>query len=101
MDADRSKERAAQQHLLRSLGWSGVDPEAPLLALGLVSVEAAALSHTISEVFGKRPSADVLLSHPSIEALARFAAGGELEDCLLYTSPSPRDGLLSRMPSSA
>src|SRR5680860_1204022 len=25
----------------------------------------------------------------------------ENEDCLLYTSPSPRDGLLSRMPSSA
>ena len=24
-----------------------------------------------------------------------------LTDCLLYTSPSPRDGLLSRMPSSA
>ena len=26
---------------------------------------------------------------------------GELCSCLLYTSPSPRDGLLSRMPSSA
>ena len=25
----------------------------------------------------------------------------ELYTCLLYTSPSPRDGLLSRMPSSA
>ena len=25
----------------------------------------------------------------------------EFNDCLLYTSPSPRDGLLSRMPSSA
>ena len=25
----------------------------------------------------------------------------KLKDCLLYTSPSPRDGLLSRMPSSA
>ena len=25
----------------------------------------------------------------------------EVRDCLLYTSPSPRDGLLSRMPSSA
>ena len=25
----------------------------------------------------------------------------ELQTCLLYTSPSPRDGLLSRMPSSA
>ena len=24
-----------------------------------------------------------------------------MRDCLLYTSPSPRDGLLSRMPSSA
>ena len=27
--------------------------------------------------------------------------GGQPIDCLLYTSPSPRDGLLSRMPSSA
>ena len=26
---------------------------------------------------------------------------GLLGNCLLYTSPSPRDGLLSRMPSSA
>ena len=26
---------------------------------------------------------------------------GRLYNCLLYTSPSPRDGLLSRMPSSA
>ena len=25
----------------------------------------------------------------------------QIHDCLLYTSPSPRDGLLSRMPSSA
>ena len=25
----------------------------------------------------------------------------DLEDCLLYTSPSPRDATLSRMPSSA
>ena len=26
---------------------------------------------------------------------------GSLEDCLLYTSPSPRDPKISRMPSSA
>ena len=25
----------------------------------------------------------------------------DIDGCLLYTSPSPRDGLLSRMPSSA
>src|SRR5680860_414149 len=28
-------------------------------------------------------------------------SGRSIRDCLLYTSPSPRDGLLSRMPSSA
>ena len=35
----------------------------------------------------------------------KYKAGGRSLDvifaCLLYTSPSPRDGLLSRMPSSA
>ena len=33
-----------------------------------------------------------------VEASALF---GLIRACLLYTSPSPRDGLLSRMPSSA
>ena len=28
-------------------------------------------------------------------------AAGKYQDCLLYTSPSPRDATLSRMPSSA
>ena len=31
----------------------------------------------------------------------RHRAAREGRNCLLYTSPSPRDGLLSRMPSSA
>ena len=33
--------------------------------------------------------------------LARRQDSNEQTHCLLYTSPSPRDGLLSRMPSSA
>ena len=33
-------------------------------------------------------------------ALAQSGVGA-YQPCLLYTSPSPRDGLLSRMPSSA
>ena len=51
----------------------------------------------------------------NIISLGRFASKGHRiemteswikvwslnENCLLYTSPSPRDGLLSRMPSSA
>ena len=47
------------------------------------------------------------------EGLVKFEGDGKLAEdqavrftansiiCLLYTSPSPRDGLLSRMPSSA
>jgi creatinine amidohydrolase len=31
----------------------------------------------------------------------RYSVDPSIMDCLLYTSPSPRDGLLSRMPSSA
>ena len=43
------------------------------------------------------------LETPMVQSLMR---SGELtslceKGCLLYTSPSPRDGLLSRMPSSA
>ena len=42
--------------------------------------------------------------HPSIERmwdLANAIRLGRLKACLLYTSPSPRDATLSRMPSSA
>ena len=37
------------------------------------------------------------------QAVADMFGGASMliECCLLYTSPSPRDGLLSRMPSSA
>ena len=38
----------------------------------------------------------------SVEVWAQeFMQALQLHSCLLYTSPSPRDGLLSRMPSSA
>ena len=35
------------------------------------------------------------------EEITSSKKGSEYRGCLLYTSPSPRDGLLSRMPSSA
>ena len=38
---------------------------------------------------------------PAGSSSSAIAAGGNPSPCLLYTSPSPRDGLLSRMPSSA
>ena len=41
-----------------------------------------------------------LVSNSQWQELA-INKGGAVIGCLLYTSPSPRDGLLSRMPSSA
>ena len=41
-------------------------------------------------------------AHPSFKDLKNFGRKRmNLSSCLLYTSPSPRDRLLSRMPSSA
>ena len=38
---------------------------------------------------------------PDYDGMNAPALGNSKDTCLLYTSPSPRDGLLSRMPSSA
>ena len=43
-----------------------------------------------------------VLSNADSDTRGRFDSDSETSlSCLLYTSPSPRDGLLSRMPSSA
>ena len=44
---------------------------------------------------------DVVFSVPEDKMAAVAQGSAVLVNCLLYTSPSPRDGLLSRMPSSA
>ena len=43
---------------------------------------------------------DIAIKGDRIEKIAS-SIDAESKSCLLYTSPSPRDGLLSRMPSSA
>ena len=48
--------------------------------------------------FTQRTQIEVEEALQSIQALGARCL---ILDCLLYTSPSPRDGLLSRMPSSA
>ena len=42
-----------------------------------------------------------MLIFATVAALRLAEEWGMSYACLLYTSPSPRDGLLSRMPSSA
>ena len=43
----------------------------------------------------------LLWQEPYVIHSAILAETNRVTVCLLYTSPSPRDGLLSRMPSSA
>ena len=64
--------------------------------------------HGLSVAFLRSPFAHAKLTHLDLTE-ARILAGVQLaasqadmdEDCLLYTSPSPRDQRGSRMPSSA
>eukprot|EP01016_Furgasonia_blochmanni_P047439 TRINITY_DN6970_c0_g1_i3.p2 TRINITY_DN6970_c0_g1~~TRINITY_DN6970_c0_g1_i3.p2 ORF type:complete len:397 (+),score=-8.08 TRINITY_DN6970_c0_g1_i3:286-1476(+) len=44
---------------------------------------------------------DEIMLEIKVETAKPENAGVHAQNCLLYTSPSPRDGLLSRMPSSA
>ena len=62
--------------------------------------------HTLdANTFGKNESLDLTIKLESGEELHLKATGATTMDlvqsCLLYTSPSPRDATLSRMPSSA
>ena len=55
---------------------------------------------TISTGSGYRPQTSTLPSNYTVLSNSR-TAHGNLYDCLLYTSPSPRDLSTSRMPSSS
>ena len=43
----------------------------------------------------------ILVESPNVNGVLKVSLNIGNYYCLLYTSPSPRDGLLSRMPSSA
>ena len=79
-------------------------------ALGLMGVLAWSAAPVAAQGVGE--AGDDWPRHNLDEYNSRFSPLGEIDrsnvgslelkwSCLLYTSPSPRDGLLSRMPSSA
>ena len=53
------------------------------------------------ELLAEQGVKEVNLLGQNVNSYRGLMDDGEVADCLLYTSPSPRDGLLSRMPSSA
>ena len=70
--------------LIGSLAWSGY--------LALETVFDEERSETIARE---------LLDNDDVRRQVAANLGTVIEGCLLYTSPSPRDATLSRMPSSA
>ena len=67
------------------------------LSGGSISLSWSLLSALPERIFG-------VMANETLLAIPFFTFMGlilERSGCLLYTSPSPRDGLLSRMPSSA
>ena len=64
--------------------------------------EITELYNGVTEYVASDTGRMVAVGHPLGEFyLNRYAGVNPINGCLLYTSPSPRDGLLSRMPSSA
>ena len=55
----------------------------------------ATISHDMTE------STEIVIAITDTDAKIWYRTADGAQACLLYTSPSPRDGLLSRMPSSA
>ena len=62
------------------------------------ATKAKGFSWGISEEVGKNIRLIEMFGLPGLKNLNQYF---KIYNCLLYTSPSPRDGLLSRMPSSA
>ena len=78
----------------------GADEAGLVVTISITERDPAREARLVRALRGQRPRGLILAasrttesSHPTVRA--------ELDACLLYTSPSPRDGLLSRMPSSA
>ena len=73
------------------------------MALKLKSIMQVAAGAAFAAAFSAQALAQETVKIGLIVPLTggQASTGKQIDNCLLYTSPSPRDGLLSRMPSSA
>ena len=79
------------------------DPNAATMAQRIMQYQAAMrLAQSSPEMYNLPELHRQMLDVLGIEDVDAIVPDtDDIQPCLLYTSPSPRDGLLSRMPSSA
>ena len=90
------KKESGGSALIRALADENVDL--------LFGYPGGAALHIYDAIYQQDKVQHILVRHEqaAVHAADGYArATGKVGTCLLYTSPSPRDGLLSRMPSSA
>ena len=85
-----TKQRATEEAMYNIFNTNKL----PVLAPGRLSELLIQYHHTSNVVKS-------LHVHHNVKQTMTNTRVGLFATCLLYTSPSPRDGLLSRMPSSA
>ena len=71
-----------------------------LLDANRYSRDAGGVTGRLNEMIEK-VGGELLVSRLWAEQKLAYPINGQRKGCLLYTSPSPRDATLSRMPSSA
>src|SRR5680860_752747 len=94
--AAMSPAEAPQVLIVRDTRESG-----EMLEASLAAGVAAGGGHALLGGVLPTPGAALLVRRYGLDLAAVVSASHNPYACLLYTSPSPRDGLLSRMPSSA
>ena len=109
-----TRRETLQEHLLWQLRMAGLDPSAEDIGAFIIGnldergylemslEEIGTVAHASSDAVEDVLTCIQLFDPVGIAARdLRECLLVQLRSCLLYTSPSPRDGLLSRMPSSA
>ena len=93
MEFETTRVARAIQHQMR-----GLQHELRYRRIKRLPLEHSGTKPRILYLTAAYPTFSESYMHDEIDA---FRRDFDIKICLLYTSPSPRDGLLSRMPSSA
>ena len=95
-DMDAAVEWLRENGLAKAAKKSG-----RIAAEGMVAVDVSEDGKSASIVEVNSETDFVAKNEVFQQYVKEVAAQAKVTSCLLYTSPSPRDGLLARMPSSA